>query len=521
MSDSYENIERPYGDHLERTPDTLVTNSEQTLGAGTTIDGAGTFNSTGGGSVAEPAVTSEASMDDVWIKNVIRSLNWKPKSKGFYIDGATGYAEFSNVFITGSLGVEEGATIAGWTVGAEEFYSGNVKLQSVAERILMGAATSPTSGIGVFLGKDGSLYKFRVGDPNGSYMSYDGVGTVEMNGGVITEPAEGSSFSVLGWQFDGVFTATNSVTATWSAGTLSLSSGTTYAISAGNTSIMTGITYIYFDLAAPTVLSITPTAATAVGENKILVGVAKNNTDSGKTCTYQIFGGAGGVSTFITADQIAANTITANEILSNTITANEIDVDDLFAQSITATGTITGARLRTSSGSSRVQLNNSTNSLEAYRSGDLRVRLDDDSLRFYNINSDELGYISTPDPANFYIGATSGSYLILNAEGTAYSINFNVGGDLRVIIANNSISMRPGGTEIMILTPNDINLYNDVSLNNNDLTGVRSITLEPRSSTKTSLTSPGMIFNSTNGGDRFIGRPGGGSWKGSIDMTAI
>jgi len=58
-------------------------------------------------------------------------------------------------------------------------------------------------------------------------------------------------------------------------------------------------------------------------------------------------------------------------------------------------------------------------------------------------------------------------------------------------------------------------------VNGNDLTGVRSITLEPRSSSKTSLTSPGMIFNSTSGGDRFIGRPGGGSWKGSIDMTAI
>lgn len=48
----------------------------------------------------------------------------------------------------------------------------------------------------------------------------------------------------------------------------------------------------------------------------------------------------------ITAAQIAAGTITSNEIAAGTITADKINLNDLFAQNITATGTITGATLK-------------------------------------------------------------------------------------------------------------------------------------------------------------------------------
>ena len=61
------------------------------------------------------------------------------------------------------------------------------------------------------------------------------------------------------------------------------------------------------------------------------------------------------VANSITANEIASKTITANEIASDTITGNEIkakaitaakiDVTDLFAQDITATGSIRGAKL--------------------------------------------------------------------------------------------------------------------------------------------------------------------------------
>ena len=48
----------------------------------------------------------------------------------------------------------------------------------------------------------------------------------------------------------------------------------------------------------------------------------------------------------ITANEIKAGTITANEIASNTITSAEINVSQLFAQDITATGTISGLTLK-------------------------------------------------------------------------------------------------------------------------------------------------------------------------------
>ena len=47
----------------------------------------------------------------------------------------------------------------------------------------------------------------------------------------------------------------------------------------------------------------------------------------------------------ITANQIASGTITGNEIKAKAITAAKIDVVDLFAQDITATGSIRGAKL--------------------------------------------------------------------------------------------------------------------------------------------------------------------------------
>ena len=53
----------------------------------------------------------------------------------------------------------------------------------------------------------------------------------------------------------------------------------------------------------------------------------------------------------ITANNIAANTITGAKIAASTIKAGNIDVSDLFAQNITATGTITGLKLSAATGS--------------------------------------------------------------------------------------------------------------------------------------------------------------------------
>lgn len=84
------------------------------------------------GSVQQMNVNSDGSMSDVWINNSIRSMNWKPKKVGFYIDGQTGHAEFSDVYIVGTI-VAASGTIGGFTIGATNLSataSGNTTILS-------------------------------------------------------------------------------------------------------------------------------------------------------------------------------------------------------------------------------------------------------------------------------------------------------------------------------------------------------------------------------------------------------
>lgn len=64
--------------------------------------------------------------------------------------------------------------IGGWEIFPGELRSGNVRLQSSNERLLLGAATAPLTGVGVFIGLDGSDYELRVGDPSGHYLHWNG-----------------------------------------------------------------------------------------------------------------------------------------------------------------------------------------------------------------------------------------------------------------------------------------------------------------------------------------------------------
>jgi len=145
-----------------------------------------------------------------------------------------------------------------------------------------------------------------------------------------------AALSLQGWGHDLAFSATDHDTVAWAGGTITMADGTTtYSIDAGNTGNMAATTYIYLDTdVSETVLQVTNTAATAVGNNKILVAVAKNAA-SGRNAQYQAFGGAGDLA-LITAGEIAANIVTANEILGNTITAAEIAADTITASEIHA-----------------------------------------------------------------------------------------------------------------------------------------------------------------------------------------
>ena len=124
----YEQIERPYDSLLQRSVSTNV--SGQTAADQAASDAASTGESiagssapTGGsssanGSVETMPVRSDGAIGDVWIKNFIRSENWKPKSVGFTIDGQSGYAEFCNVFVSGNIEALTGS-VGGFQIGSD------------------------------------------------------------------------------------------------------------------------------------------------------------------------------------------------------------------------------------------------------------------------------------------------------------------------------------------------------------------------------------------------------------------
>lgn len=114
---NYENIDIPYNTYLSRGD---ITTPE------------GSLDSSNG--TKEEEIKSGDSLNDLWIRNFIRSENWSPKKKGFSIDGLTGYAEFMNVFISGNIQALTG-TIGGFTIATSTISATNLTLTSGAANV--------------------------------------------------------------------------------------------------------------------------------------------------------------------------------------------------------------------------------------------------------------------------------------------------------------------------------------------------------------------------------------------------
>ena len=136
----------------------------------------------------------------------------------------------------------------------------------------------------------------------------------------------GESTGIAWWSTNVSWSSSDYNTVSWSSWSVYLPDGTELSVSSWNTGNMSSTTYIYYDREDSTVKT-TTSASSSVWEDKILLCVAAP-TVSWKDAEFQAFG-CGDQSTFIHADQIAANTITANEIASNSITANELSVYSL------------------------------------------------------------------------------------------------------------------------------------------------------------------------------------------------
>lgn len=265
----------------------------------------------------------------------------------------------TSAVISGSITATTGA-IGGFTIGADF-------LKDAADSF--GLASTVTGGDDVRFWA-GSTFASRATAPFRVTEAGAIVGSnVTITGGAVSGvPISGipnstaTDISLLEFTHNLAFTSASATQVNWASGTINLSNGRTFSISSGNTSTMAALTYIYLDTgASTTVLQITTTYSTAIGANKLLVAVAKNNT---VTASAIVYGGsqplvdgsqigalsivAGNIAALtITAAQIAANTITAAKITAGTITTTEIAALTITAGNIAAS-TITAAKLSVS-----------------------------------------------------------------------------------------------------------------------------------------------------------------------------
>jgi hypothetical protein len=77
-------------------------------------------------------------------------------------------------------------TVGGFNAAAGFLSQGNLSFNSAGEQILVGSATAPLTGAGVFIGRDtDGTYDFRAGDPSGSYIHWDAsASTLTVNGSI-------------------------------------------------------------------------------------------------------------------------------------------------------------------------------------------------------------------------------------------------------------------------------------------------------------------------------------------------
>jgi len=93
-----------------------------------------------------------------------------------------------------------GQTIGGMQVDAQQLSQGKVTIQGVAQRILIGDATAPLTGIGIFMGSDQATtigYDFRAGDPSGNYIHWDAsAGTLTISGSITATSGTIGGFNI-------------------------------------------------------------------------------------------------------------------------------------------------------------------------------------------------------------------------------------------------------------------------------------------------------------------------------------
>ena len=169
----YSQLTDPYDAHLMRGGSSATPNGQFS-------------NQNGNGNTETQPVKSDGAMSDVWIRNFIRSEHWTPKKNGFYIDGRTGYAEFSNVYVSGNIEALSG-TIGGFNIESDRLTvtsGGNTTMISSGAGGIDVIQAGPTGAPTFWVGSTGTMYAAN-GSFSGSIFASSISGTT-ITGGTIT-----------------------------------------------------------------------------------------------------------------------------------------------------------------------------------------------------------------------------------------------------------------------------------------------------------------------------------------------
>ena len=255
----------------------------------------------------------------------------------FSIDATTGAATFA-----GALSAPTGS-IGGFTLGATTMTATNAGNTTIVSSGATAFTCGPT-GAPTFTVTQAGVLSCTGATVSGGITTTAGSSLDGQYLGAASVASAAVNLAMRGWDQTCAFTATDLDTVSWGAGSFVASDGTTYAIGAGNTGNMAAKTYIYLDIAVSTVAyQTTTTAATAVGNGKVLVAIAQNGAVEP---TFMVLNDQ---SLNIDASSIVASSITANEIAANTITGANILTLNISGKNATFdTGTIGGLTMAAS-----------------------------------------------------------------------------------------------------------------------------------------------------------------------------
>jgi hypothetical protein len=356
----------------------------------------------------------------------------------------------------------------------------------------------------------------------------------------IADGAIGSSKFVRGAQ---PFTMTNSVSITtnmwstsaynavaWTAATLAYSDGDTLTVNAGSqTGLSANTTYWAYVTTTSGGIALTPMAATAIGDNKILVALVRvggsgdvgasilpvgtqahlvtaasikegavtgdsiktgtiiaDNIAAGAIVSDKIYAGA------VITDSIAAGAVIADKIGANEVNAAKLSSTALDSHTITLS---TGGKFVTAAGLARATSNQWTTMAGSGTEGGLLI----DSIGILGTSKSDDGDI---DDTEFYITASDGKFyagggsIILDKTGLVIN-------DTSGSFANSRFQVQASGTDVFAIYEAGNNVY----LTTNTRTGTTAYdmtvgpsgindtgTIQPRSTNKVTLGSDSKRF---------------------------